>query len=89
MNSFYKNNYYTNYFPQKKENIMYSNSRTNQPPPPCPPSKPPPKKKIPPKKKFNLKTLKKDTCTSLNDVECFLNKFSDFIKYVKIIHLLK
>ena len=28
-----------------------------------------------------FKSLKKDTCTSLNDVECFLNNFSNFIKF--------
>ena len=55
-------------------------------PPPC---KPPKKKNLPPKKKFNFKSLKKDTCTSLNDVECFLNNFSSFIKYLKLINLLK
>ena len=55
-------------------------------PPPC---RPPKRKNLPPKKKFNFKSLKKDTCTSLNDVECFLNNFSNFIKYVKLINLLK
>ena len=53
---------------------------------PLPPAPPPPK---PPKKKFNFKTLKKDTCTSLNDVECFLNNFSNTWKYIKLINLLK
>ena len=68
-----------------------------KPPPPSPSiSKPPPppyktqkRKNLPPKKKFNFKSLKKDTYTSLNDVECFLNNFSNFIKYVKLINLLK
>ena len=48
-----------------------------------------PQKKNPQKNKFNLKTLKKDACTSLNDVEHFLNNFSDFLKYIKLINLLK
>ena len=73
---------------------MYNYYRNNNPPPTsvsCPPQPCilPQKKKIPPKKKYNFKSLKKDTCKSLNDVECFLNKFSDFVKYIKIIHLLK
>lgn len=71
---------------------MYNNyymTRT-PPPPPHPAPPPPPKaKKNPPKKKLNFKTLKKNTCTSLNDVECFLNKFTDSLKYYKLIKLLK
>ena len=55
---------------------------------PLPPPKPPAPKK-PPKKKIDFKTLKKDTCTSLNDVECFLNNFSHTLKYIKLINLLK
>ena len=43
----------------------------------------------PPKKKYDFKSLKKDTCTSLNDVECFLNKFTHTLKYIKLINLLK
>ena len=53
---------------------------------PLPPAPPPPK---PPKKKLDFKTLKKDTCTSLNDVECFLNNFSNTWTYIKLINLLK
>lgn len=88
MPNYYRNNYYLP--PQKNQNI-YPHTRTSNisnippPPPPCPPKK----KKTPPKKKFNFKSFKKDTCASLNDVECFLNKFSDFIRYVRIINLLK
>ena len=71
---------------------MYNNyymTRT-PPPPPRTASPPPPNfKKNPPKKKLNFKTLKKDTCTSLNDVECFLNNFTDSLKYYKLIKLLK
>ncbi len=48
-----------------------------------------PSKPKPPKKKFDFKSLKKDTCTSLNDVECFLNNFSSTWKYIKLIKLLK
>ena len=71
---------------------MYNNyymTRT-PPPPPHPAPPPPPKsKKNPPKKKLNFKTLKKNNCTSLNDVECFLNNFTDSLKYYKLIKLLK
>lgn len=64
-------------------------STPNIPKSPLPPCKPPKKKGPPPKKKLTFKSIKKNTCTSLNDVECFLNNFSNFIKYVKLIHLLK
>lgn len=67
--------------------LNYINSRTPPPKPPCPPPKPNNKK--PPKKKFNFKTLKKDTCQSLNDVEYFLNNFTNNLKYYKLIKLLK
>ena len=43
----------------------------------------------PPKKKFDFKSLKEDTCSSLNDVECFLNNFTHTWKYIKLINLLK
>ena len=70
---------------------MYNNYyMTRTPPPPRPAPQPPPNfKKNPPKKKLTFKTLKKDTCTSLNDVECFLNNFTDSLKYYKLIKLLK
>ena len=45
---------------------------------------PPPKKKKP-----NIKTIKKNTGKSLNDVEYFLNNFCNFVKYVKLYKLLK
>lgn len=81
---------YNRYYPYR-----YNRSESLSPPPvpiipkpPCPPKNPqkPPK---PPKKKFDFKSLKKDTCTSLNDVECFLNDFSHTWKYIKLIKLLK
>lgn len=50
-----------------------------------PPPKPPPKRK----KKFDFKSFKKDTCTSLNDIEHFLCDFNTFLKYVKLYKLLK
>ena len=89
---------YNRYFPYR-----YNRSeQTSQPPapiipkPPYPPPKPPPPPKAPgrhkptsPKKKFDFKSFKKDTCTSLNDVECFLNNFSQTLKYIKLIKLLK
>ena len=57
-----------------------------KPPPPRPPRPPKPKA---PKKKFDFKSFKKNTCTSLNDVECFLNNFSNTWKYIRLIKLLK
>lgn len=69
-------------------NYFYSRAPTpahHHPAPPCLDPKPKP----PPKKKLNFKSLKKDTCKSLNDVECFLNKFTDSLKYYKLIKLLK
>lgn len=59
------------------------------PPPPKPVPPPKPHKPKPPKKKLNFKTLKKDTCASLNDVECFLNDFSHTWKYIRLLKLLK
>ena len=71
---------------------MYNNYyMTRTPPPPPHPAPPTPQKskKNPPKKKLYFKTLKKNTCTSLMDVECFLNNFTDSLKYYKLIKLLK
>lgn len=69
----------------------YNYSRSNPPPPPAPPPpKPPnPKKKKNPHKKFDFIAIKKNTYNSLNDVEYFLNNFSNFIKYIKIYYLFK
>lgn len=64
----------------------------NIPLPPQLPQKPPLPKTPPPKikkKKFDFKCLKSDTCKSLNEVEYFLNNFSDFLRYAKIVKLLK
>ena len=63
--------------------LPYQYYRSGKPLPPAPQS---PK---PPQKKFDFKTLKKDTCTSLNDVECFLNNFTNTWKYIRLINLLK
>lgn len=41
------------------------------------------------KNKFNFKNFKKNTITSLNDVEHFLNDFHSFWKYVKLYKILK
>ena len=68
---------YNRYLP-----YQYYHSRKHLPPIPPPSPKPP-------QKKFDFKTLKKDTCTSLNDVECFLNNFCSTLKYIKLINLLK
>ena len=69
-------------------------------PPPSPvfPPKPPQKHPIPPpkppqknsqKNKFDFDCFKHDTCKSLKEVECFLNNFSDFLRYAKLVKLLK
>ena len=71
---------YNRYYPylyNRSENVL----------PPCPPPKPPPPKR--PKKKLDFKSLKKDTCKSLNDVEYFLNNFRHTWKYIKLIKFLK
>ena len=39
--------------------------------------------------KLSFKTLKCNTCQSLNDVEYFLCNFSTFLKYIKLYNLLK
>jgi len=70
---------YNRYYPYQ------SNRLENPITPVFPPSRPP----KPPKKKFDIKSLKKDTCTSLNDVEYFLNNFTNTLKYIKLINLLK
>ena len=79
---------YNRYYPYR-----YNRSENPLPPPPVPlppkPPAPPPKPPKPPKKKFDFKSFKKDTCTSLNDVECFLNNFCSTLKYIKLINLLK
>ena len=41
------------------------------------------------KKKLNFKTMKNNTISSLNDVECFLNKLQHTIRYIKLYKLLK
>lgn len=52
---------------------------------PSPKPNPPAKKK----KKFDFACFKKETCTSLNDVEHFLCDFNSFIKYIRLYNLLK
>lgn len=41
------------------------------------------------KKKFDFKKMKKNTICSLNEVECFLNKFQKFSKCFKLYKILK
>lgn len=53
------------------------------------PCKPTQTKKTPQKRKFSFKSFKNDTCSSLNDIEHFLNDFSLFLKYIKLYKLLK
>lgn len=62
------------------------------PKPPCSPPKPPPPKPGSKKlknKKVDFKKLKKNTCKSLNEVECFLNDFKRFTNYIKLYKILK
>lgn len=47
------------------------------------------KKQVQQQKNFNIKNFKKNTCKSLNDVENFLCNFSNTLKYIKLIKLLK
>ena len=78
---------YNRYYP-----YLYNRSEEPLPPQPKPPPPLPPKPQKPskpPKKKIDFKCLKKDTCKSLNDVECFLNNFTHTLKYIKLINLLK
>lgn len=57
--------------------------------PPPPPPKPKPDSKKPKKKKVDFKTLKKNTCKSLNEVEYFLNNFQKFTNCIKLYKILK
>lgn len=79
MNNFYRYPHYNN-LNNRQNNIQNIPFNRNSPPP-----KPTP----PPKKKFDFKSLKNNTCKSLNDVECFLGDFSCFMKYIKLYCLLK
>ena len=45
--------------------------------------------KPPEKKKVTFKQMRKNTVSSLNDVEKFLGDFKHFIKYVKLYKLFK
>ena len=75
---------YNRYYP-----YLYNRSDKPLPPPQPVLPPPPPKPQKPPKKKLDFKCLKKDTCKSLNDVEYFLNNFSQTLKYIKLINILK
>ena len=57
--------------------------------PPLPPHCTPSNSSKPHPKKFNFISLKNNTFSSLNDVECFLNNFCSTLKYIKLINLLK
>lgn len=41
------------------------------------------------KKKLNFKCMKNNTISSLNDVEFFLNKLQNTLRYIKLYKLLK
>ena len=41
------------------------------------------------KKKLNFKTMKKNTISSLNEVECFLNNINQISRCIKLINLFK
>lgn len=62
-------------------NLIFSNNRGSLPPHPNNPEKK--------KNKIDFKTLKNNTCNSLNEVECFLNNFHQFKKYIKLYKILK
>lgn len=68
---------------------MYRYRNNNLPPSPIPPKPPSPKQPIKKKKKLDFASLKKNTCSSLNDVEHFLCDFNCFFKYLKLYNLLK
>lgn len=85
-------------------NLFYCNKNCPPCPPPPPPPKtpvppkpskppispkPPAPQKKPPKKNIDFKKLKKNTCKSLNEVECFLNDFKRFSNYIKLYKILK
>ena len=40
-------------------------------------------------KKVTFKSIKNNTISSLNDVECFLNKVQNTLRYIKLYKLLK
>ena len=40
-------------------------------------------------KKITFKSIKNNTISSLNDVECFLNKVQNTLRYIKLYKLLK
>lgn len=40
-------------------------------------------------KKLNFKTMKCNTLSSLNEVECFLNNMNNFLRYIKLYKLLR
>lgn len=41
------------------------------------------------KKKLTFKCMKNNTISSLNDVECFLNRFQHTLRCIKLLKLLK
>jgi len=41
------------------------------------------------KKKLSFKCMKNNTISSLNEVECFLNKLQHTLRYIKLYKLLK
>lgn len=46
-------------------------------------------KKESPKKSFDFNLYKKNTITSINDVEHFLNNFHHYFKYLKLYKIMK
>lgn len=92
MRNFYRYPYYRGTVPpsRKPPREHICTPPLHPPPIPKPPLlKPCPPPKKPKKDKFDFECLKKDTCKSLNEVEHFLCNFNDFVKYVKLINLLK
>ena len=69
-------------------NLFFANNENNERhlEQKCPPPSPKPGSK---KKKVDFKKFKKNTCKSLNEVECFLNNFHRFTNYIKLYKILK
>ncbi len=76
MNDNYKNNSPINPNYNNMDFSKYNNIRSN-----CPAKKE--------KKKLDFKSMKKNTISSLNDVEYFLTNLGHTIRYIKLFKLLK
>lgn len=80
MNNLYRANY------KKQDNFCVPNSNNYEIYRSAPSEKEKEKDK---NNKLNFKTLKCNTCSSLKEVECFLNNLDKFWHYVKLYKLLR